>query len=72
MLAKVAKILGATMALETHTLPATLRVAPPVAPALAPIPTEPAVPKIAAVLVTPVTFMETRANMLGADRALDA
>jgi hypothetical protein len=67
----VAKMLGAERAFETHTLPATLRVAPPVVPAFVPIPTDPEVPKMAAVFVIPVTFIEVVAKMLGAERAFE-
>ena len=70
-LAKVAKIFGVDTAFETHTLPATFRVAPPVVPASRPIPTEPEVPKMAAVLVTPTTFMEVSAKTLGVDSAFE-
>ena len=67
-LAKVAKMLGVEIALETYTFPATLSAAPE---PTVPIPTKPEVPNIAAVFVTPATFMETVAKTLGAERAFD-
>ena len=66
-----AKMLGAEIALEAHTLPPIWSVAPDTSGFVL-IPTTPRGPNTAAVLVTPVTFIEVNAKMLGAEIALDA